>query len=1390
MKSCVTTQLNATPKGRGQALLKRFFLLLALTGLAALSTTPAAALAAPSATTEPATRIHHTSAVLNGKLAPDTDPGITECKFEWGATAAYGNSAPCNEGNTFASAADVSAAINNLTPGTTYHFRLHVETTSSGPLNGADRSFRPDTWPITHPEIASFGQDGTAASSFTGLYTLAFNQSTRELFALAEKGGSFKTSAIFGFDASSPPTYNPLAPFNPLSVIGSGDQPDIAVDSTALPSAGNVYYATERNYVPRPAPAEYKIYGYSASGSPLPGFPIESTEADFAEPKGCGLAVDSAGHLWVANHQKSLEEYTSAGVHIGTVKTTEQLGICKVAFDSNDDMYVTTQGGEVRKYTAASGYATSTQFSTGAINNVAVDISTHNVYLTRFAFGVDESRHPDTSYPDEFRVAEYDSDGHFLGDFDAGSEANHIAIDSTNHYAYVASQGGKVHVFDTTQSTTYKLPTVTIGEASAITGSKVTVNGFVDPEGLPVTECYFIWGSGNKVPCESSPGSGSGDVAVSAQLEGLTPGTQYNLRLFAVNAEGTNAGRRGFFTTNYPPALSASSATNVTSTSADLNGTINPKDASTKYHFEWGTTAAYGNSAPVPDGDAGSGNADVPVSVSISGLSSNTRYHWRLVAQNANGSSATRDFSFLTLGSPAIETTGAPIRRATSAFLGGRVAPRGFATSYFFEYGAEGPCDSNPCAQTAPRSAGSGVDTELVSEEVSELEPSTTYHYRLVADNGQPGSPVFGQDMTVRTQASDAPLSHGRFPGPPGSDRAWEQVSPPEAGGNPVSDPVNFSADGNRALYQIAGGTPLAEEGNLYSVYLSERSPGGWQPRSLLPPRLNELGNPHWFLRSDNDISTVAGVVLNESNFISRIWDLDPLGGPATKLDEGTLGTTPLTGTWVSDDGSRTMAYLAGNHDPDHPSATGQFYDLTSGTPRLASVLPNGTAAGCGVEQSIFSIQSGRHVISADGARLFFVSCGAVYVRDLDAGQTTLMSPAPVSGLACDSAFIAASPEKAFFWTKSRLVGVDTPPAGCENENISDGDVYSYDLTGGALECVTCAIAGADVFVSTSTGPPAPEESMLLAEDGSKLYFQSPHSLVPGAPEVNPKDENADNTYRLDLTSDELSWVGPVNFAAKRVHATPDGSTILFRSAAVSLDPLGEGSTNAGMAQYYRYDDDDRSLICLSCPVDGAAPRGAVLPLQTPLDSGRSQISDDGETIAFMTPTPLLGIDQNTSGPSGSPENGRDVYEWRGGRYLLVTDGLNNTVEGTEGPSAAGVSPSGRDIFFVAAAQYTPDALDGYRRLYDARLGGGFEYPKPPPPCPLEVCQGIPKGAPEEQAPGTGTFAGPGNVSKPSRATRCAPGKAKRKGRCVAKKPKRVHKAGHKRANHNRRTAR
>ena len=75
----------------------------------------------------------------------------------------------------------------------------------------------------------------------------------------------------------------------------------------------------------------------------------------------------------------------------------------------------------------------------------------------------------------------------------------------------------------------------------------MTVGGVVDPDGLPVTSCVFEYGTtsgyGQEKECSANPGSGSGPVAVSANLAGLEPLTRYHFRLKVANANGSDEGQ-------------------------------------------------------------------------------------------------------------------------------------------------------------------------------------------------------------------------------------------------------------------------------------------------------------------------------------------------------------------------------------------------------------------------------------------------------------------------------------------------------------------------------------------------------------------------------------------------------------------------------------------------------------------------------------------------------------------------------------------------------------------------------------------------------------------------------------------------------------------------------
>jgi hypothetical protein len=96
-------------------------------------------------------------------------------------------------------------------------------------------------------------------------------------------------------------------------------------------------------------------------------------------------------------------------------------------------------------------------------------------------------------------------------------------------------------------------PTVVTGSVSAERSASATLNATVNPNGEEVSECKFEYGTtasyGKSVPCTPSPGSGSGTVAVSASITGLTPTTAYHYRISATNPGGASKGSDQTFTT-------------------------------------------------------------------------------------------------------------------------------------------------------------------------------------------------------------------------------------------------------------------------------------------------------------------------------------------------------------------------------------------------------------------------------------------------------------------------------------------------------------------------------------------------------------------------------------------------------------------------------------------------------------------------------------------------------------------------------------------------------------------------------------------------------------------------------------------------------------------------
>ena len=265
------------------------------------------------------------------------------------------------------------------------------------------------------------------------------------------------------------------------------------------------------------------------------------------------------------------------------------------------------------------------------------------------------------------------------------------------HYRVKAVNSlGTTYSNDLTLTTLGQVSTVSILPATNITGTSVTLAGLVNANLLP-TVVTFEYGTttsyGSTVTPSQSPITGNINTSVSADITGLTGGTIYHYRISAVNSSGTSYSSDMTFTTllsGQVPTVSILNATNINTTSATLNGSVNANNSSTIVTFEYGTTVSYGSTI-TPSQSLVTGNTNTNVSANITGLTGGTVYHYRMIALNSIGTTNSNDMTFTTLGQvpivPIVTTLAASSLNTTSATLNGSVNANNLSTVVTFEYG-------------------------------------------------------------------------------------------------------------------------------------------------------------------------------------------------------------------------------------------------------------------------------------------------------------------------------------------------------------------------------------------------------------------------------------------------------------------------------------------------------------------------------------------------------------------------------------------------------------------------------------------------------------------------------------------------------------------------------
>jgi hypothetical protein len=209
-------------------------------------------------------------------------------------------------------------------------------------------------------------------------------------------------------------------------------------------------------------------------------------------------------------------------------------------------------------------------------------------------------------------------------------------------------------------------PMVNTTAAGGIAAFTATLNGTINANSLNVGSS-FEYGTttayGTIVAGTPATVTGNVFTPISASVSGLTPSTLYHFRARGVVTPGgliAYGPDMTFYTDAGTFAVVTNPASNITTTGAQLNGSVSTNSLPANVSFEWGLTTAYGSvvagvPALIP------GNSSLSSLATLTGLLTNTTYHYRCVAVNSIGTVYGLDQSFVTgcpLPAPAGPITG------------------------------------------------------------------------------------------------------------------------------------------------------------------------------------------------------------------------------------------------------------------------------------------------------------------------------------------------------------------------------------------------------------------------------------------------------------------------------------------------------------------------------------------------------------------------------------------------------------------------------------------------------------------------------------------------------------------------------------------------------------